>query len=111
MIKRILTTAAAALALGGSLLATAGTAQAATHGEYPTRGYARTCHAYAWWNFSDAPASKPVRRLARDVTRLGTSLPDQVLRADVSALLVSMVAHTDGSRLAAVVAHDCHLPA
>ena len=78
-------------------------------GHYPTRGYARTCRAYARWEAAGLPSDRQTRTLARDVTRLGATLPDQVLRADVSALLVAMVARTDGSRLAAVVAHDCDL--
>ena len=105
MIRHALATAAATLALGATLAT--GTAQAATHGEYPTRGYARTCHAYARWEAAGLPSDRQTRTLARDVTRLGASLPDQVLRTDVSALLVAMVARTNGARLAAVVSHDC----
>ena len=107
MIKRTLTIAAAMLALGGGTAAVATTASAATTGHYPTRAYARTCHAYARWEAAGLPSDRQTRTLARDVTRLGASLPDQLLRTDVSALLVAMVARTNGARLAAVVSHDC----
>ena len=106
-LRYVLTGAVTTLALaGGTALATV-PAQAATTGHYPTRGYARTCHAYARWQAAGLPSARQTRTLARDVTRLGASLPDQLLRTDVSALLVAMVARTNGARLAAVVSHDC----
>ena len=141
MIKRTLTTAAAMLALAGTLAGSAAYAGTTPHattrtlmsacvhgqtfgidattyvcqpvppattGHFPTRGYARTCHAYARWEAAGLPAPRQTRTLARDVTRLGNSLPDQVLRADVSALLVAMVARTNGAQPAMWVSRDCH---
>lgn len=78
-----------------------------TRRQYPTRAYRRTCRAFARWNAAGIPTRREARTLARDALRLGASLPDQVLYSDVSGLVLSMVAHTDGSADAVRVAHDC----
>lgn len=108
MIRHTIATAAATLALAGAGMLATVPAQAATYN--PAPGYARTCHAFARWQAAGLPSQRQTRTLARDALQLGASLPAQVLYSDVSHLLLSMQAGTNGGNAAARVAHDCHLP-
>jgi hypothetical protein len=100
--------AAVTLATGGTLAYTA-TAQAST-GHYPTRGYTRTCEAFARWNAAGIPSYRQLRTLAHDAARLEQGprmLPNDTLQADVAALVLTVIGGTDGSGPAVIVAHDC----
>lgn len=81
-------------------------------GHYPTRGYARACRAFARWNAAGIPSWGQLRTLAHSAAVMDQGsrahlLPNDTLQADVAYLVLSVVAHTDGSRAAVVVAHDC----
>lgn len=110
MIKRILTgtIAAVTLATGGTAAYSATANASTTH--YPTRGYARTCHAFARWNAAGIPSYRQLRTLAHDAARMETGprmLPNDTLQADVASLVLTVIGQTGGSRQAVIVAHDC----
>ena len=79
-------------------------------GQYPTRGYRRTCEAFARWNAAGIPSWGQLRTLAHDAARLEQGphmLPNDTLQADVAALVLTVIGRTGGSRQAVIVAHDC----
>ena len=77
-------------------------------GQYPTRGYRRTCRAFARWNAAGIPSWGQLRTLAHDAAVMGDqSLANDALKSGVAYLVLSVVGGTDGSGPAVVVGHDC----
>ena len=100
---------AAVTAAGLGTLAFTSTGNAATTHQ-PTRGYARTCAAFAQWNAAGIPSYRQLRTLAHDAARMETNsrtLANDTLQADVATLVLTVVGRTDGSPAAVIVAHDC----